>query len=102
MASYSATGVLTEAAPADLSAATAWREGKLIFRATPLPEILAELGRYHPVVFRLADPALERLSLSGVFKVDDLPLFLATLEAVLPVKIGRAEDGSIAVERTKR
>lgn len=102
MVSYSATGVLTEATLADLSAATAWRDGKLVFRATPLSTVFAELGRYHPAVVHIADPTLERLPLSGVFKVDDLPLFLATLEAVLPVKISRAEDGGIAVERTKR
>jgi len=102
MARYSPEGTLTEAEPADLAAATAWREGKLIFRATRLSEILAELGRYHPVAFRLADPALERLSLSGVFKADDLPVFLATLEAALPVKIRQATDGSIMVERVNR
>lgn len=102
MASYSPAGMLTETEPADLAAATAWREGKLIFRTTPLPEILAALGRYHPVAFRLADPALERLSLSGVFEVDDLPLFLATLEAAMPVKTRQAEDGSIVVERANR
>ncbi|MGX2041730.1 FecR family protein [Methylocaldum sp. MU1018] len=101
-AGYSAAGVLTEAAPADLSAATAWREGKLVFRAAPLSAVFAELGRYHAATFRIADPGLERLSLSGVFHNDDLPLFLATLEAVLPVKTRQTGDGSIVVERAKR
>lgn len=102
MVRYSATGELSETEPADLAAATAWREGKLIFRATPLSTVFAELGRYHSVAVHIADPALEQLPLSGVFKADDLPLFLATLEAALPVRTKLGEDGRVVVERRKR
>ena len=102
MARYDQAGMITDAEPADLSSATAWREGKLIFRAAPLAAVFAELGRYHAVTFRIAEPALERLPLSGVFQHDDLPLFLATLEAVLPVKTRQAGDGGIVVERASR
>ncbi len=44
----------------------AWLDGRLIFRDTPLINVIAELRRWHDADVRLADPALGSLPFTGV------------------------------------
>lgn len=98
---YNAVTVLSEPEAADVKALTAWHTGKLIFRNTPLSEVLNKLERYHPVHFRLAEPSLAFLPLGGVFDNNDLERFLVTLEAVLPVDIKRDKNGDVLIDRRR-
>lgn len=68
---------------------TAWQQGHLVFKRTPLREVVAELERYHPVQFVLADTKLANETLSGTFDSDDLEPFLHALETILPVHAKR-------------
>lgn len=77
----------------------AWREGKLAFRDEPLGEALQRIARYHPVKFEFADPTLARLRVSGLFRIDDLALFLKTLEAGFPLRASRADADRIVLTR---
>lgn len=77
----------------------AWREGKLAFRAEPLGEALQRIARYHTVNFEFADPALADLRISGLFRVDDLALFLKTLEAGFPLRASRANADRVILTR---
>jgi transmembrane sensor len=79
--------------PVDIDQIEAWRHGRLIFRRAPLQDVAAELERYHPVHFMFADPAIARETVSGTFDVDDLALFLSSLEQTMPVRINRLQDG---------
>ena len=65
---------------------TAWVNGQLVFKRTPLREVMAELERYHPVQFTFADPKLAQETLSGTFNSDDIDPFLHALETILPVQ----------------
>lgn len=49
----------------------AWPERQLIFRETPLSEVLAEFNRYHPQPIRIDDAELARLRINGVFNASD-------------------------------
>lgn len=51
----------------DAAAETAWRRGKLIFHNRPLGDVAAEIERYLPGRVVVADHALRRLLVSGVF-----------------------------------
>jgi transmembrane sensor len=51
--------------PIDTAAAFAWTRGTLVFDGTPLHEALPELSRWYDLDFRLADPALGAIPLSG-------------------------------------
>jgi transmembrane sensor len=82
---YDNAGVLSPVAAADESV-TLWSTGRRRFNSEPLPDVLDRLARYHGVSFVLADPSLRKLQVSGTFRVDDLPLFLRTLSAALPVR----------------
>lgn len=51
---------------------TAWIEGKLIFKDTPLPEVLDKLSHYYNVDFTVQDAALENYRITGT--LDNRPL----------------------------
>lgn len=50
---------------------TAWRRGQLIFDDTSLSEAAAEFNRYGSHTITIDDPALGKLRVGGVFRIDD-------------------------------
>lgn len=75
--------------PLDLSSASAWQRGKLIFNQRPLGEVLDELERYLPGRILLTDAELSQHKVSGVFDLDDPGALLKTLERLQPVTVTR-------------
>lgn len=71
----------------DLSSASAWQRGKLIFNQRPLGEVLDELERYVPGRIVLTDSALREHKVSGVFDLQDPGALLKTLERLQPVTV---------------
>lgn len=70
----------------------AWVNGKLIFDHTPLSEVVAEMERHHPILFKFADASLASQTLSGSFNIADLQPFLRAVEATLPVRVRRQKQ----------
>jgi transmembrane sensor len=62
---------------------TAWAHGTLVFRQTPLPEMVADLGRAYGVDLRLGDSTLSRRAFTWTVSVTHL-----TLDDVLDVLTG--------------
>jgi transmembrane sensor len=56
---------------ADVAAATAWVEQRLIFEATPLSDVADEFNRYNTRKLVIADPALRSVGISGVYSTAD-------------------------------
>lgn len=73
--------------PLDLSSASAWQRGKLIFNQRPLGEVLDELERYVPGRIVLTDSALRQHKVSGVFDLRAPDALLKTLERLQPVTV---------------
>lgn len=71
----------------DIATAAAWREGKLVFNARPLGEVLAELNRYHAAKLSVSNPWIMEVAVSGGFRTDDLPLALKTIAASLQLRL---------------
>ncbi|MCD7935442.1 MAG: DUF4974 domain-containing protein [Tannerellaceae bacterium] len=46
----------------------AWKEGKLIFRDAPIPEVLQKMSYYYNVKFEVKDPVIETYRFNGTFK----------------------------------
>lgn len=69
---------------ADLDAATAWQEGKIIFHEEPLSEAVRRLNRYSRLQIEIADPTLATMQVSGVFEAGNAPAFVAAVQAYLP------------------
>lgn len=63
-----------------------WRQGVLSVENQPLGLFLAELSRYRAGLLRW-DPALEALSVTGTFRLDDTDRILALLAASLPLQV---------------
>lgn len=99
-ASYvDANGAVSAPVRADVPAALAWREGKLMFRDKPLAEVGIEVSRYrrHPV--RVADATTGQLRVTSVFSTDDTDALLAALPQILPVEVRTLADGSVEIYR---
>lgn len=77
---------------ADTEAALGWTRGRLIFRGTPLAEVVAEVNRYSPQALVLADPSLAELPVHGNFIAGDAGTVVVALGAVLPVRIEEADQ----------
>ena len=73
----------------DAGEISAWRDGRLVFHALRLGDVLAELGRYHKASLDVSSPRILDIKVSGVFPTDDLALALRTVAATLPVKLTR-------------
>lgn len=84
---YGMAGEALPAEPPDLAALTAWREGRLVFRARRLDEVCAELSRYHDTRVRVLDPALGARRVSGTFRTTDLDPALAAIARTLKLAI---------------
>ncbi|MGC2165910.1 MAG: FecR domain-containing protein [Gallionella sp.] len=64
----------------------AWRTGNLVFRDTPLTEVLTEFARYHNVNIEM-DSRMADYHLSGRFASKDLEGLLKLLESAYPVNV---------------
>ncbi|MDX9737478.1 MAG: FecR family protein [Azonexus sp.] len=85
--SYARSGRLGSLQAVDVERLSAWRDGKLLFRAEALAEVIEELQRYHRATILIGDPGLMKIRVSGVFPTNDLPLALQTIAATLPVTL---------------
>lgn len=66
-----------------------WTGGKLAFDATALPEVLAQLGRWYDVQFRLNDSTLSMQYFTGEFRSIPLSDLLAVLGPVVHARFER-------------
>lgn len=70
----------------DAQQATAWQRQQLVFDGTRLSEVVAELNRYSRKQIKIADPLLNSLQVSGVFRLDNPLATLQGLEASLALE----------------
>lgn len=95
---FSSDGRFVAQPQADIAAATAWRQGQLLFRGRRLIEVMAEIGRYHDVQIRLPDPKLAELRVNGSFRTDQLDSMLNAVATLLPVSVKRIGEREIVLE----
>lgn len=83
----------------DEDTATAWSQGRLIFKDTPLSEVAARLSLYHPRPIQVASTSVAAMRVSGVFDLSNQDGILRGLEQVLPVHIRQSEGGLLITAR---
>ncbi|OYX73596.1 MAG: hypothetical protein B7Y81_02465 [Caulobacter sp. 32-67-35] len=69
---------------ADPNSVLAWTSGKLVYRDTPLPEVVAELNRYVATPIRV-DPSAASVKVSGVLLIDKESAMIRRLELFAPI-----------------
>lgn len=78
---YSASG-MGPAVVVGADAVTAWRDGLVIFRATPVTDVVAEINRYRPGRIILTNAALGRRELNARFRIEDMDKVVGQIERV--------------------
>jgi transmembrane sensor len=71
----------------DPDIATAWQNGLLVFRQTPLSEVVAEINRYRPGKIVLMNADLGRRPVNARFRVDNVNEIMTLAQRVFGAKI---------------
>jgi transmembrane sensor len=80
----------------------AWREGKMIFDATPLSDVVEEFNRHSTSPLRLGDPGLRDITLSGTFRIANREEFPRLLERMLPITVHQTGDGAWVLREARK
>ncbi|MCA9419589.1 MAG: FecR family protein [Nitrospira sp.] len=99
---YTTDGRVSSIEPYNRQTASSWLEGRLVFNAQPLEQVIKEIGRYQPEEIRLLDSGLATIPVSGIFYLHDLGSFLQALQDTLPVRATRINPRLVIVERTMK
>ncbi|WP_454675214.1 FecR family protein [Achromobacter pestifer] len=91
------SGAIGVPAPADVQTATAWRDGRVVFRNAPLTEVVREMNRYLATPLRLADEQAGRLRVSASFTLDRPEALVDALPSVAPVRLTPRPGGPIDI-----
>jgi transmembrane sensor len=95
MVRYDRNGI-GEVASINPAEALAWQHGVLIFRSTPLPDVIAEINRYRPGRVILLNSALKSKTISGRFEVARIDEVLVWIGGVVGAKT-RSLPGGVAL-----
>jgi transmembrane sensor len=83
----------------DFLAATAWRQGKVVFRQEPLIDAVRRLNRYSRIQLRVADPSIEEWPVDGIFGVADAETFADAIAGYFPIQVRKADPTLIELRR---
>ncbi|MCY1666338.1 FecR family protein [Rhizobium sp. SL86] len=83
---------------ADPSTRLAWREGRIIFENARLGTVLQELRRYHRGPIMVVDKRVNRLLVTGNYRLDDVEGALRTLADAAGVGFHRLPGGLIILQ----
>ena len=99
---YDLTDKTLEVINVDVESEIAWKEGRLVFKETPLPEVLRCLANFYNVDFKVMDPVLDSYRLTGTFNNRQLSQILDYLRisSRIDYSIKRMEmDDSLSAQR---
>lgn len=97
VASTRGDAVLVQARPpVEIAQSLSWRTGQLVFRDTPMSEVVAEFNRYNARKLVIEDAAVEGLHVGGIFRATQLDAFVSLVQQGFPVQ-ARAEEGRIVL-----
>ncbi|MGY3608485.1 MULTISPECIES: FecR family protein [unclassified Bradyrhizobium] len=92
-----AQGALEPVVAADVGAVLAWREGQLVFRQTPLSEVIGEVNRYRPGHIVLMNEALGRRRVEVRLTLDRIDDLIALIQDVYGARITQLPGGVVVV-----
>jgi ferric-dicitrate binding protein FerR (iron transport regulator) len=69
-----------------------WLEGRIYFESMALVDVVVQLNRYLEKTLLIADPGLNKLRLSGSFRVANLKSLPELLPRLLPVSLEDTGD----------
>lgn len=90
-------GRLGHATSVDTAVVSAWRAGVLVFRDTPLADVIGEINRYRSGHVMVFDKHLAQSRLSGRFRIDRLGEIFAQIQEVLGARVTQLPGGIVVV-----
>jgi transmembrane sensor len=84
---------------AEVAQYTGWIDGRLVFRNTPAPEVLAALRRWYGYEFRLADSALAGKVLTVALSTQSSRAALSSLKLLMNVDLQFVGDTVVLIPR---
>ncbi|VVE89215.1 Fe2+-dicitrate sensor, membrane protein [Pandoraea bronchicola] len=88
---------LGRATSVDTAVVSAWRAGVLVFRDTPLADVIDEINRYRAGRVMVFDSHLAQSHLSGRFRIDRLGEIFAQMQEVLGARVTQLPGGIVVV-----
>ncbi|GKQ51845.1 FecR family protein [Bradyrhizobium sp. Ce-3] len=82
-------------AAADIEAASAWQRGFLLFRFTPLSDVVEEINRYRPGRIFIVNAAIAGLPVSGRFRIDRMDEVLTQLKQAFDARVRLLPGGIV-------
>ena len=73
----------------------AWQQGMLIFDGEPLSKALIEVSRYTSSRFKILDPKMADIKVSGYFKANDIDGLLASLNSNFNINYSKSANNTI-------
>jgi transmembrane sensor len=70
-----------------------WRSGRLVYRARPLAEVVADLNRQFVEQTQISDPELGKTPITGVIVLDNPRAVMARLSLMLPIRTVVSDKG---------
>lgn len=95
-----ANGALGRPAPADVTTATSWADGRLLFHAIPLRQAIAEMNRYSRRPIVLAAPGLGDEAVTGAFDTTNVDGFVLAISGLHGLRVER-DDKEIRLVAAK-
>lgn len=86
------SGQVEKQGPANVQAAVAWVQNKIVFDKHPIAEVAAEFNRYNRRQIRIDDPRVGAIPISGVFRTYDVQSFVQFLNRLPGVHAEQTED----------
>lgn len=77
--------------PIDVSEATSWTGGRLVFRATPLADAVAEVNRYSTQKIVVDTRELQAVRVNGVFQVGDAQAFASAVSGLFNLDVDQTK-----------
>lgn len=81
----------------DITRATAWQEGRLIYEDHPLASVIKDLNRYSKRKIVLEDKAMESIRITGVFKTGDNRKAVEALTKYFSMRIVTDDQGRLVL-----
>jgi transmembrane sensor len=75
-----------------IEANLSWQHGTLVYRGETLVDVLADMGRYTTVQFRIADDSLRDRRVGGYFRAGDVDGLLLALRESFGIELHREGD----------
>jgi transmembrane sensor len=90
-------GGLETAQTVDTENRLAWRHGQVVFSRQPLAEVIQEVNRYRKWPILIANRALAKRVVSGVFKTDDQKAVISALTHTLSAQAVGLPSGVVVI-----